>query len=99
MKIIKCAASEQPANGSAYSRYYIAPGKYYTWKEVGEVLAPILHKKGTVSSPQPKSISFEEAGPLGVIMGSNMLARAPRAESLGYNDEEKSLLDTMKAEL
>ncbi|KIW91903.1 uncharacterized protein Z519_07873 [Cladophialophora bantiana CBS 173.52] len=63
-KIVGIAGTEKPT-GSAYFRYYILHGEWVSWKELSSVLAKVLHTKGVVPSPEPKSVPAAEASEAG----------------------------------
>ncbi len=63
--ILNKALSATPTD-SPYARYYIADAKVVDFKTLATITGNVLFKKGLISSPEPKSISATELGPLGV---------------------------------
>lgn len=76
VKILELAEAGT-AVGSAYSRYYLVEIAQVTCKQLATEMAPILHQRGVFSSPEPKSVLFEQAGSGEVkhLVGANMLIR------------------------
>ncbi|EXJ69102.1 uncharacterized protein A1O5_08037 [Cladophialophora psammophila CBS 110553] len=99
-KIIGIAGTEKPT-GSAYSRYYILHGERVAWKELSSVLAKILHAKGVVASPEPKSVPAAEAGEgeIGLLIAANMLVQGDRAARLGFRATHPSILVQIQEDL
>lgn len=64
-KVFKLAvdALAVPPKSNAYSRFYIASPISETWKEIAQRFGRELYAKGIVSSPEPSSLKYEEAGP------------------------------------
>jgi hypothetical protein len=94
------AGTEKPT-GSAYSRYYILHGERVTWKDMSTTLAKVLHGKGALSSPEPKSVPSAEAGAgeIGALIASNMLVQGDRAARLGFKATHPSILVQMQEDL
>ncbi|OAP59885.1 hypothetical protein AYL99_04887 [Fonsecaea erecta] len=99
-KIVGIAGTEKPT-GSAYSRYYILHGERVPWKELGSVLAKVLHAKGVVASPEPKSVPAAEAGQgeIGSLIAANMLVKGDRAARLGFKATQPSILTQIEEDL
>ncbi|EXJ90607.1 hypothetical protein A1O1_03710 [Capronia coronata CBS 617.96] len=99
-KIVGVAGTEEPT-GSAYSRYYILHGERVAWKDLTTVLAKTLYAKGVVSSPEPKSVPFEQAGQgeVGKLFGANMLVKGDRAARLGFKAIQPSILIALQEDL
>lgn len=85
LKIVERAAAG-PAERSAYNRFYILETQHVTWMELATQLAHIMHQKGIFSSPEPKSVSIDQAGEGEVkyLTGSNMLIHGDNAAKMGY---------------
>ncbi|CAI7652364.1 unnamed protein product [Penicillium crustosum] len=100
LRIVDIAATHKVV-GSAESRYYITYGERVSWKDVAKVLARTLHKKGVLPSPEPRSVSIEEAGQgeIPKLLGSNMLVQGDRATELGFKAEAKSILESIPEDL
>lgn len=92
-RIIERAAAG-PAEGSAYSRYYLLETQRVSWKALATELAGIMHERGVFSSAEPKSVSIDMAGEGEVkyLVGSNMLIQGDRAASMGYKATQPSIL-------
>ncbi|KIX93585.1 uncharacterized protein Z520_10763 [Fonsecaea multimorphosa CBS 102226] len=99
-KIVGIAGTEKPS-GSAYSRYYILHGERVAWKELSSALAKVLHAKGVVASPEPKSVPSAEAGQgeIGSLIAANMLVKGDRAVRLGFKATHPSVLVQMQEDL
>lgn len=86
------ALSQEPSEpkGNAYERTWIIGGPNKTWKEVAEVYAKALYKKGIVAEPEARSVTMEEAGGPGVqvVLACDMTFKSPRAERLGYKYDQ-----------
>ena len=77
-------------------------GHSLEWKNVAASLAKVMYKAGAVSSPDARSVAtVEEAGEGGVpgLLGSNMLMRGDRARSMGFQVNEKSMLEHVEGDL
>ncbi|ETI27423.1 hypothetical protein G647_09613 [Cladophialophora carrionii CBS 160.54] len=99
-KIVGIAGTEKPT-GSAYSRYYILHGERVSWKDMSTALAKVLHRKGDLSSPEPKRVPSAEAGAgeIGALVASNMLVQGDRAARLGFKATHPSILVQMQEDL
>jgi len=47
---------------NAYDNYYMALGEQLDWKTIASAFAGFLHKQKKITSPDPKQVTFEEAG-------------------------------------
>lgn len=100
MKILNLAVTES-ATGSAYSRYYIIHSQANTWKEIASALAPVLHARGVLPSPDPRSVPIEDAGDGEVpkLLGANMLIKGDRAAALGFKPTARPFLEHIREDL
>lgn len=100
LKIVDIAAAG-PAQGSAYSRYYMIQTERVEWKALATELARIMHQKGIFLSPEPRSVPFEQAGKGEVkhLVAANMLFEGDRAARLGYKPQQPGILVQMAADL
>lgn len=94
-------AGERPAKGTAYSRYYMLETSKVPWKDLATELAKAMHARGFFSSPEPKQVSFEEAGEGEVkhLVAANMLFKGDRAAALGYKPKHAGILTQIHRDL
>lgn len=90
-----------PAEGSAYSRYYILETARLAWKDVAAALAKVMYKKGIFTSPKPRQVSVEDAGQGEVkyLVAANMLVEGNRAAEMGFKATHPSMLVEMEKDL
>src|SRR5436305_4184221 len=100
MKVLNVSITE-PVTGSAYSRYYIAHSQTNTWKEIASALAPVLHARGVLPSPEPRSVPIEQAaeGEAAMLLGANMLIKGDRAVALGFKPTARPFLENIREDL
>ena len=100
VKTIELAAAG-PAVGSAYSRDYLLETAQVTCKQLAAEMAPNLYQRGLFSSPEPKSVQFEQAGAGEVkhLVGANMLIKGDRAAKAGFRAEHEHILKQMHQDL
>jgi len=98
---ITAIAAEGPASGTAYSRYYMLETSKVQWKDLATELAKAMHARGFFSSPEPKQVSFEQAGEGEVkhLVAANMLFKGVRAAAMGYNPKQASILTQIHKDL
>lgn len=94
-------AVEGPAQGTAYSRYYMLETSSVQWKDLATELAKAMHVRGFFSSPEPKQVSFEEAGEGEVkhLVAANMLFKGNRAAAMGFEPKQESILTQIHKDL
>lgn len=94
-------AAEGPAQGTAYSRYYMLETSSVQWKDLATELAKFMHARGSFFSPEPKQVSFEEAGEGEVkhLVAANMLFKGDRAAAMGYKPKQASILTQIHKDL
>lgn len=94
-------AIEGPAEGTAYTRYYILETARVTWKEVATELAKVMYEKGIFASSEPKQVPMEEAGNGEVkhLIAANMLVKGERAARMGFSATHPSILVQMHKDL
>jgi hypothetical protein len=100
MRILDLAVTQE-VTGSAESRYYLVYGERVAWKDLATVLAKTLHKKGVFPTPEPRSVSIEQAGEgeIPKLLGSNMLMQGDRAAALGFKPTARSILEHIPEDL
>ncbi|KAF2720602.1 NAD(P)-binding protein [Polychaeton citri CBS 116435] len=94
-------AAQGPAQGSAYSRFYMLETARVSWKQVATELAKIMHTKGIFQSPKPKAVPFEQAGEGEVkhLVAANMLIKGDRASRLGFQPRHPTILTQIHDDL
>jgi hypothetical protein len=87
--------------GPAESRWYNIYGERVSWKDVATVLAKTLHTNGVLPNAEARSVPFEKAGEGEVpkLIGANMLMKGDRAELLGFQPRERSILEHIPVDL
>jgi hypothetical protein len=100
VKIFERAASG-PAEGTAYSRYYILETARLPWKEVATALAEVMHYKSIFASPEPKRVPMDQAGHGEVkhLVAANMLVKGDRAAAMGFKATHPSMIEEMANDL
>jgi hypothetical protein len=98
---ITAIAAEGPAQGTAYSRYYMLETSKVQWKDLATELAKAMHARGFFSSSEPKQVFFEEAGEGEVkhLVAANMLLKGDRAAAMGYEPKQASILTQVHKDL
>lgn len=71
------------------------------WKDMATELAKVMHARGLFPSPEPKQVSFEQAGEGEVkhLVAANMLVKGDRAAALGFQPKGASILTQVHADL
>ncbi|KAJ4347150.1 uncharacterized protein N0V89_011088 [Didymosphaeria variabile] len=94
-------AAEGPAEGTAYSRYYMLETSRVQWKDMATELAKVMHARGLLPSSEPKAVPFEEAGEGEVkhLVAANMLIKGDRAAALGFKAKQPSILAQIHEDL
>ena len=100
LKIVDVAAAG-PAQGSAYTRYYMVETGRVQWKQLATELARIMYEKGVFPTAEPRNVPFEQAGEGEVkhLVAANMLMKGDRAARMGYQAQQPSILAQMAADL
>jgi nucleoside-diphosphate-sugar epimerase len=88
-----------PAQGTAYSRYYLLETARVQWKDLAAELANAMHAKGFFSSPEAKQVTFEQAGEGRHLVGANLLIKGDRAAALGFQPKGENILTQIHADL
>jgi len=60
------------------------------------LVAEALHARGKLASPAAKSVSAEEVGFFGSVMGGNVRVRAERAIAMGWKPKENSFTSALE---
>ena len=99
LKLLDLALQPSAPQGSQYERTYAIGGTEIPWKDVSDVFAKALHAKGIIDSPEPRSVSLKEAGEgeMPMLMSHDMRFIGPRAERLGYEYDEPTLLEWVQS--
>ncbi|KAF4972707.1 hypothetical protein FSARC_772 [Fusarium sarcochroum] len=94
-------AAEGPAQGTAYSRYYVLETSRVAWKNLATELAKVMHARGIFQSPESKSVPFEQAGEGEVkhLVAANMLIKGDRAAALGFKPRHPGILEQIHEDL
>jgi hypothetical protein len=94
LKVLDMAMTTEPED-SLYKRVYIIGSNNDKWKDISTALAKAFHAQGVVSSPEPKSIKFEDAGEgeIVALMAGNMTIKCDRAIRVGYKPTHPTLLE------
>ena len=94
-------AAEDPAKGTAYSRYYMLETSKVQWKDLATELAKAMHARGFFSTPEPRQVSFEQAGEGEIkhLVAANMLFKGDRAAAIGYNPKQAGILTQIHKDL
>lgn len=94
-------AARGPAEGSAYSRFYMLETARVEWKQIATELAKIMHTKGIFPSPEPKAVPFEQAGEGEVkhLVAANMLIKGDRASRMGFQPKYPCILTQIHNDL
>lgn len=100
MKVFERAV-DGPAEGTAYSRYYMLETARVTWKDLATQLAKVMYAKGYSSSPEPRQVPFDLAGEGEVkhLVAANMLVKGDRASRMGFSSTQPSILDEIHKDL
>ncbi|THH01273.1 hypothetical protein EW145_g6946 [Phellinidium pouzarii] len=81
-----------------YARYYNASAIPVAWKDLTRALAGAFHKKGLVNSPEPISVSYEDAGSANWYLAFNVPIRTKRLLELGWKPVHRELTNETFAE-
>lgn len=94
-------AAAGPAQGTAYSRFYMLETNRVAWKDLATELAKVMHSKGIFASPEPKNVAFEQAGEGEVkhLVAANMLIQGDRASAMGFKPQHPSILTQIHEDL
>ena len=94
-------AAAGPAQGTAYSRYYMLETSRVQWKDLAAELAKVMHARGIFSNPESKQVSFEQAGEGEVkhLVAANMLFKGDRAAAMGFVPKQASILTQIHRDL
>ncbi|KAF2445320.1 NAD(P)-binding protein [Karstenula rhodostoma CBS 690.94] len=94
-------AAEGPADGTAYSRYYMLETSKVQWKDLASELAKAMHARGFFPSTEPNNVAFEQAGKGEVkhLVAANMLVQGDRAAAMGFQPKQPSLLNQIHDDL
>ncbi|KAL5422816.1 hypothetical protein PMIN04_004430 [Paraphaeosphaeria minitans] len=94
-------AAEGPADGTAYSPYYMLETFSVPWKEMATELAKAMHTRGIFRSPEPKMVPFGKAGEGEVkhLVAANMLMKGDRAVAMGFKPRQPSVLEQIHEDL
>ena len=97
MLVLDLALREEIPQESVYERCFLIGRKELLWKVASNAFARALHAEGLASSPEAQSVTQEGAGQgeLPMLMASNMRFVSPRAEKLGYKNEEMDLVECL----
>ena len=70
-------------------------------EEIASTIAPVLHAKGVMPSPVPRSVPREEAGEgeVPTLVGANMLIKGDRAAAFGFKPTARPLLEHIREDL
>ncbi|CEL59919.1 hypothetical protein RSOLAG1IB_09203 [Rhizoctonia solani AG-1 IB] len=97
------APVESATKVDAYNNYYFAASSEDAIKDMVELMASILYKKGLVDSPHAQSLSLEDQDGklLALYLGHTSRAVSVRAKSLGWSPKENKLTEgaVMEAEI
>ncbi|KAJ4159528.1 uncharacterized protein LMH87_008426 [Akanthomyces muscarius] len=98
---ISGVAAQGPAQGSAFSRYYMLETSRVSWKDLATEVAKVMHARGIFASPEPKNVPFEQAGEGEVkhLVAANMLMQGDRARALGFKPQHPSILAQIHEDL
>ncbi|THH01272.1 hypothetical protein EW145_g6947 [Phellinidium pouzarii] len=83
---------------SPYARYYNVSAFSVSWKDLTRALAIALHRKGLINSPEPVSVSYEDAGVLNWYMAVNTSMRPKRLLELGWKPKHVELTNEIFAD-
>lgn len=94
-------ATEGPAQGTSYERYYMLETCRVQWKALAAELAKVMHARGLFPSPEPRNVPFEMAGEGEVkhLVAANMLFKGDRAAATGFKPKQPSILAEIHADL
>ncbi|KAJ4300030.1 hypothetical protein N0V90_005279 [Kalmusia sp. IMI 367209] len=94
-------AAEGPAEGTAYSRFYMLETSRVQWKDMATELAKAMHARGFFPTAEPKNVPFEQAGEGEVkhLVAANMLIKGNRAAALGFKAKQPSVLTQIHEDL
>ncbi|KAM0340140.1 hypothetical protein ACHAPU_010632 [Fusarium lateritium] len=98
---ISDVAAQGPAEATPYNRYYMIETSSIPWKDVATELAKAMYARGFVSSAEPKSVPFEQAGEGEVkhLIGANMLIKGDRSAAMGFEPRYPSFLEQVHQDL
>ncbi|OAQ95967.1 hypothetical protein LLEC1_01916 [Akanthomyces lecanii] len=98
---ISDVAAQGPAQGSAFSRFYMLETARVSWKDLATELARAMHARGIFASAEPKSVPFEQAGEGEVkhLVAANMLMQGDRARAMGFRPQHPSILTQIHEDL
>jgi hypothetical protein len=96
LKVLDMAMKKEP-EGSVYSRVYIIGANENNWKDISTKFAREFHAKGIISSPEPRSVKWEDVGvgEIANLMGANLAFKSDRATRLGYKPTHPNLFDSL----
>ncbi|KAI5114640.1 hypothetical protein M0805_003630, partial [Coniferiporia weirii] len=82
-------------SSSPYTRYYIVTSGAVPvmWKELARLFAIELHKRGSIKTPVPVSVAYQDAGSFNWYMAKNTAMRPGRILELGWRPKHVDLSD------
>ncbi|KAG8909035.1 hypothetical protein FRB99_000138 [Tulasnella sp. 403] len=84
---------------SAYENFFWGTAGEYVWHDLVTALAKVMHERGLVNTPVPKSLPFEGSGIL-EASACNSRTVANRSLSIGWRiGTRKSIFDTLPEEI
>ncbi|QRV78495.1 NAD(P)H-binding family protein [Ceratobasidium sp. AG-Ba] len=97
--VIRAALREkkvQPTT-SAYENFYFGSAGTHEWGSVAKSLAPLLHEKKRVESPE--AVSIKLGSDLDFNIGNNSVSTADRGRALGWKPHHESLEESLRKDL
>ncbi|KAG8686708.1 hypothetical protein FRC09_013959 [Ceratobasidium sp. 395] len=79
---------EQGVKTDANDNYYFATSGEKSIHGIAELVAPLLHKKDLIDTPQVQTVNLEEEQELGMYLAHTARAAAKRARNLGWSAKE-----------
>ncbi|TDL17435.1 NAD(P)-binding protein [Rickenella mellea] len=98
-QLISELALAGPPTNSAYARYFFVTSGKFTAKPLVSQIAKLFHERGFTDSPEPRSVTFEEAKGKNHMRAGNTRMQADRSFALGWKPAEPTCFDTLEADI
>ncbi|TDL17414.1 NAD(P)-binding protein [Rickenella mellea] len=88
-----------PPNNSAYARYFFATSGKFAAKPLVSQIARLFYEKGFTISPEPQSVTFEEAKGKNYMRAGNTRMQADRSFALSWKPVQPTCFDTLETDI
>jgi nucleoside-diphosphate-sugar epimerase len=91
-------ALNAPEAKSPYEQFYFGSVAEHEWGDIARRLAPLLHARGVVDSPEATSIPISEA-PNMKFVANNSRSKSERGRKLGWSPHRKSIQESLEEDV